>query len=83
MQYQWQFNGVNMTGRDQCDADADQRGGDQQGNYDVIVYTDSARSPARWQLLRSSLRPESPLPCRLATGTTWINYRPTLSVGGD
>ncbi len=80
VQYRWQFNGVNITGATNATLTLTNVGATNNGNYDVIVYTDFGSITSSVATFTLIVAPgiQTIVPPPLVTN--WINEGPTLSV---
>jgi alpha-tubulin suppressor-like RCC1 family protein len=80
LQYQWQFNGVNITGATNATLTLTNVGVSNNGNYDVVVSTDFGSITSSLATFTLVVAPGIETTVPPAGATTWISYPATLSV---
>jgi hypothetical protein len=80
VQYQWQFNGVNITGATNSTLTLTNVVLTNQGNYDVVVTVDGVYITSDMATLTLVAVPQIGLIAPTNTGVTWINGVETLNV---
>jgi alpha-tubulin suppressor-like RCC1 family protein len=80
VQYQWQFNGTNITGATNMTLTLTNVGATNNGNYDVVVSTDFGSITSSVATFTLVVAPIVTATAPTNAEITWINYAPTLSV---
>jgi alpha-tubulin suppressor-like RCC1 family protein len=80
VQYQWQFNGVNITGATNATLTLTNVRARNNGNYDVVVSTDFGSITSSVATFTLVVAPGIGSTTPQAPGPIWMNYGPPLSV---
>jgi alpha-tubulin suppressor-like RCC1 family protein len=83
VQYQWQFNGTNVTGATNATLTLTNVGAANDGGYQVVVSTDAASITSSVATFTLVLPPQIVSTTPSASGPTWINYPTILSVAAS
>jgi alpha-tubulin suppressor-like RCC1 family protein len=80
LQYQWQFNGVNLTGATNVSLTLTNTQAANEGNYQVVISTDAGTITSSAAAFTLVLPPQIVAVSPPALGLTWANYGPVLNV---
>jgi alpha-tubulin suppressor-like RCC1 family protein len=80
LQYQWQFNGVNLTGATNATLTLTNTQATNQGGYQVIISTDFGSITSSMATFTLVVAPVIVSTAPTNTGITWFNYDPILSI---
>jgi alpha-tubulin suppressor-like RCC1 family protein len=80
IQYQWQFNGVNLTGATNATLTLTNTQATNQGSYQVIISTDFGSITSSMATFTLVVAPVIVSTAPTNTGIIWFNYDPTLSI---
>ena len=80
VQYQWQFNGTNLTGQTNATLTLTSTSAFDNGNYQVVISNASGTATSLAATFTLALPPQINSTTPGAPSTNWINYVPTLSV---
>ena len=80
VQYQWQFNGTNLTGETNATFTLTNAQASDAGSYQVIIYNTSGTATSLAATFTLVVAPIITSTTPTNTGITWFNYDPTLIV---
>jgi alpha-tubulin suppressor-like RCC1 family protein len=80
VQYQWQSNGVNLTGETNATLTLTNVGAADSATYQVVVYNSTGSATSLPATFAIATPPQITSTNPSAIGSTWINYSTTLSV---
>jgi alpha-tubulin suppressor-like RCC1 family protein len=80
IQYQWQFNGVNLTGATNATLTLTNTQATNQGSYQVIISTDFGSITSSMATFTLVVAPVITSIAPTNAGTIWFNYDPALSI---
>jgi alpha-tubulin suppressor-like RCC1 family protein len=80
LQYQWQFNGVDITGATNVTLTLSNVGATNNGSYQAIITTDAGPITTEAATFTLVLAPVITFATPTNAGITWFNYDPTLSI---
>jgi alpha-tubulin suppressor-like RCC1 family protein len=81
VQYQWQFNGVNITGATNASLTLTNTGATNNGSYDVVISTTGGSITTSTATFTLVVAPEIVSTSPAVPATNWFNTNLTLSVG--
>jgi hypothetical protein len=83
LDYQWQFNGVNISGATNTMLTLTNVSATNNGGYDVVVTTDFGSITSSIATFTLVVAPGIASTTPQALGNTWMNYGPTLTVAAS